>query len=91
LVFYLVLRALDTIEDDTVAFTSVEHKLYYLRDFMDNALHNDKWKMQGVGEADEAHLLENFYRVSKVFQALPQHSQDVISDINKRMGAGMAR
>ena len=91
LVFYLVLRALDTVEDDMSAFNSTEEKLFYLEHFYTTALHNANWKMQGVGEADEADLLENFGKVSKVFQALPQASQDVISDINKRMGAGMAR
>lgn len=91
LVFYLVLRALDTVEDDMNAFESVDQKLFFLQDFYGKALHNDKWKMQGVGEGDEALLLENFFKVSKVFQALPQESQNVIDDINKRMGAGMAR
>jgi len=186
LVFYLVLRALDTIEDDMTAFASVEQKLFWMKHFYDGALHNDKWKMQGVGEGDEALLLENFFRVypckgtvcnrgeaqklhhackgvcvlqtgrrspphcslraasvramllqaetprptqiaftrrfslsprrsslvpylvgvsvacgcarafafcqvSKVYQALPAHSQAVISDINQRMGAGMGR
>jgi len=91
LVFYLVLRALDTVEDDMNAFESVDQKLFFLKDFYEGALHNDKWKMQGVGEGDEALLLENFGKVSKVFQALPKHSREVIDDINKRMGAGMAR
>jgi hypothetical protein len=58
-----VLRALDTIEDDMNAFESVEQKLFWLKHFYDGALHNDKWKMQGVGEGDEAALLENFYKV----------------------------
>jgi len=91
LVFYLVLRALDTVEDDMVAFRCVQEKLFHLEDFYTNALFNQKWKMQGVGEADEALLLEQFFQVSKVFGALPLASQHVISDINKRMGAGMAR
>ena len=63
LVFYLVLRGLDTVEDDMTAFESSEEKLYYIKDFYERALHNDKWKMVGVGEGDEAHLLENFFRV----------------------------
>jgi len=91
MVFYLVLRGLDTVEDDMFAFKSQDEKLFFLNDFATNALHNDKWKMQGVGEADEALLLENFFKVSKVFQALPIGSQNVIDDINKRMGAGMAK
>jgi farnesyl-diphosphate farnesyltransferase len=91
MVFYLVLRGLDTIEDDMESFNSQDEKLFYLNDFATTALHNDKWKMQGVGEGDEALLLENFFKVSKVFQALPIGSQNVIDDITKRMAAGMAK
>ena len=45
LVFYLVLRGLDTVEDDMTAFASTEEKLFYIKDFYERALHNDKWKM----------------------------------------------
>lgn len=62
----------------------------YLNAFHETALVNDKWKMVGVGEGDEAHLLENFGAVARVFAKLPAASQEVIADITKRMGAGMA-
>jgi len=90
LIFYIVLRALDTVEDDTTAFPRPGEKIMYLNAFHETALVNDKWKMVGVGEGDEAHLLENFGAVARVFAKLPAASQEVIADITKRMGAGMA-
>lgn len=90
MVFYLVLRALDTIEDDMEAFKGREHeKLEYLNTFY-TKLDQDGWNMQDVGEADEKTLLEQFHHVVTVFRGLPHSSQDVIRDITKRMGQGMA-
>jgi farnesyl-diphosphate farnesyltransferase len=43
-----------------------------------------------VGEADEAVLLEQFPKCTRVFQSLPANSQVVIADITRRMGEGMA-
>jgi farnesyl-diphosphate farnesyltransferase len=48
------------------------------------------WRLYGVGEGDELILLENFYKCTSVFLSLPKASQDVIADITKRMGEGMA-
>ena len=45
--------ALDTVEDDTTAFTRPGEKIMYLNAFHETALVNDKWKMVGVGEGDE--------------------------------------
>ena len=91
LVFYLVLRALDTIEDDMKAFKGKEHeKIEYLKTFYSIALVEDNWHLDNVGEADEKVLLEQFYRCQNVFKSLPPKSREIIADIARRMGNGMA-
>lgn len=91
LMFYLALRALDTIEDDMQAFKGKEHeKIDHLNNFYRTGLVTDGWTMTGVGEGDERVLLEQYYRCVNVFKRLPKASQEVIADITKRMGEGMA-
>ena len=91
LIFYLALRALDTIEDDMEAFVGRESvKLYEITNFYRIGLVTDGWSMSGVGKAHEAVLLEQYYRCVSVYKKLSQPSQEVIADITKRMGKGMA-
>lgn len=90
LVFYLVLRALDTIEDDMEAFKGREHvKIQHLQTFY-QVLGKEGWNMEGVGAGDERVLLEKYYHCVNVYNRLPKASQEVIADIAKRMGEGMA-
>ena len=50
LLFYIVLRALDTIEDDMEAFKGDEaSKCKHLRAFGDDYLGNESWRLEGVG------------------------------------------
>eukprot|EP01035_Chromulina_nebulosa_P018819 gene18819-24591_t len=91
LIFYLALRALDTIEDDMKAFQGREiDKIDYLNTFYQDGLITEGWSLDGVGEGDEKVLLQQYYRVVSVFKSLPSSSQEVIQDITKRMGQGMA-
>jgi farnesyl-diphosphate farnesyltransferase len=90
LVFYLVLRALDTIEDDTTSFPSQEVKIKYLLNFHKTALADPTWTMKGVGDADEKRLLENFDKCHRVYAKLSDKSRRVIADIAQRMATGMA-
>lgn len=91
LIFYLVLRALDTIEDDMKAFKGRESvKIDHLKNFYRRGLVTDGWTMDGVGEGDEMILLQQFHSVVAVYKSLSAASQDVIADITKRMGEGMA-
>lgn len=90
LVFYLVLRALDTIEDDTTSFPSQEVKINHLLNFHKTALADPTWTMDGVGEADEKRLLQNFDKCHRVYAKLSEKSRRVISDISQRMATGMA-
>jgi farnesyl-diphosphate farnesyltransferase len=92
LIFYLVLRALDTIEDDMDAFkTCPEVKCNHLRSFGSKYLGDAKWSLSGVGVAAERELLEGFPAVSRIFNGLPAPSRDVIRDITNKMGDGMAQ
>eukprot|EP00529_Nitzschia_sp_RCC80_P013975 CAMPEP_0113510930 /NCGR_PEP_ID=MMETSP0014_2-20120614/38408_1 /TAXON_ID=2857 /ORGANISM="Nitzschia sp." /LENGTH=745 /DNA_ID=CAMNT_0000406933 /DNA_START=17 /DNA_END=2251 /DNA_ORIENTATION=+ /assembly_acc=CAM_ASM_000159 len=90
LIFYLVLRALDTIEDDTTSFPSQEVKIKHLLNFHKTALGDPTWTMDGVGEADEKRLLQNFDKCHRVFAKLREPSRRVIADIAQRMATGMA-
>ena len=90
LIFYLVLRALDTIEDDTVNFASHQVKVEHLVDFYKNALVDPNWKLSGIGEGDERLLLENFGQCRTVFSKLNPQSRRIIADITQRMATGMA-
>lgn len=90
LIFYLVLRALDTVEDDMTAFESNEIKIQHLMNFHTTALADPNWSMDGVGEADEKRLLQEFPKCHSVYAALRPESKDVICDITKRMAEGMA-
>jgi farnesyl-diphosphate farnesyltransferase len=91
MIFYLALRALDTIEDDMEAFKgNEEEKLRLLNNFYREALVTDNWTMSGVGEGDEALLLEQYGKCVTVFKKLSTGSQEIIADITRRMGEGMA-
>jgi farnesyl-diphosphate farnesyltransferase len=90
LIFYLILRALDTIEDDTTAFPSHAVKVEHLQDFYKNALIDPKWSLDGVGEADEKRLLQEFPKCQLIFSKLSPESRAVIADITERMANGMA-
>lgn len=89
-VFYLVLRGLDTIEDDMVAFKSRKaQKEKLLRGFSEK-LRLTKWRLHNVGEAEEKQLLEQFPNVLTVYHGLSKEDQTIIADITEQMGNGMA-
>jgi farnesyl-diphosphate farnesyltransferase len=90
LVFYLALRALDTIEDDMHSFPSQEVKIKHLMSFHKTALADPNWTMDGVGEGDEMTLLQNFDKAHRVYAKLNPQSRRVIADISQRMATGMA-
>ena len=90
LIFYLVLRALDTVEDDMTSFASNEVKIKHLLNFHKTALADPTWTMDGVGEADEKRLLQQFDKCHRVFAKLGDKSRRVIVDITQRMATGMA-
>jgi len=87
-VFYLVLRALDTIEDD-MQFP-MEEKLPLLENFHTKTYDED-FALSGIGDQDDYRvLLENYPKVVRMFKTLDKDSQKTIVDITAQMGKGMA-
>jgi farnesyl-diphosphate farnesyltransferase len=85
-IFYLVLRGLDTVEDDmdiSIPTKKVELPVFHEK------LYDDKWCIDGIGKGKERTLLQEFFRVSKEFMKLKKEYREVISDICKKMADGM--
>ncbi|XP_043075820.1 squalene synthase isoform X2 [Puntigrus tetrazona] len=85
-IFYLVLRALDTVEDDMSI--PPEKKVPLLQDFH-TFLYEPEWSFSESREKDRQ-VLEDFPTISAEFRNLGREYREVISDICRRMGAGMA-
>ncbi|XP_077367406.1 squalene synthase isoform X2 [Festucalex cinctus] len=85
-IFYLVLRALDTLEDDMSI--PLHTKLPMLNDFH-TFLYQDAWNFSDSREKDRQ-VLEDFPTISLEFRNLAEEYREVISDICRRMGVGMA-
>lgn len=85
-IFYLALRALDTVEDDMSV--PLDKKIPILLQFHEKLL-QPGWNFS-CGEGDEKILIENFNIVIAAYSSLHPKYQAVIKDITKRMGAGMA-
>eukprot|EP00668_Euglena_longa_P009347 GGOE01011280.1.p1 GENE.GGOE01011280.1~~GGOE01011280.1.p1 ORF type:complete len:443 (+),score=126.86 GGOE01011280.1:27-1331(+) len=86
-IFYLVLRGLDTVEDDMSV--SLDVKVPELLAFF-KRLEQPGWNIHGIGLGDERELLERFDLVITAFGRLQPHLQEPIRDICRRMGEGMA-
>ncbi|XP_062981593.1 squalene synthase isoform X1 [Elgaria multicarinata webbii] len=85
-IFYLVLRALDTVEDDMTI--NLETKVPMLHNFH-SYLYEPDWKFMDSKEKDKQ-VLENFPTISLEFRNLAKVYRDVIADICHKMGLGMA-
>ncbi|KAI8613044.1 isoprenoid synthase domain-containing protein [Chytriomyces sp. MP71] len=87
-VFYLTLRGLDTIEDDMTL--DIAKKTTILRSF-DKIMHQKGWTFNdnGPNEKDRI-LMVDFDVVIDEFLRLKESYRNVIADIAKRMGNGMA-
>lgn len=84
--FYLVLRALDTVEDDMAV--PVATKVPLLRAFADRVGDADFTVACGYGPYVD--LMRQYRHVAAVFRGLEPAYAAVIADITRRMGAGMA-
>ncbi|EGV66777.1 bifunctional farnesyl-diphosphate farnesyltransferase/squalene synthase [Yamadazyma tenuis] len=89
MVFYLLLRALDTVEDDMTLDPKI--KVPWLKSFTD-LLKLKEYSFDKVNEkeVDRVTLLE-FTEILTEFHKLKPAYQDIITDICKRMGDGMAK
>nr|AND81099.1 ayame triterpene biosynthesis protein 4 [Botryococcus braunii] len=85
-VFYLVLRALDTVEDDMNIAKSI--KVPLLRTFCD-IIYDRSWSMD-CGDAKYRTLMMQYPLVTQVFLSFTPGEKKVITDITRRMGNGMA-
>ncbi|KAI9376441.1 isoprenoid synthase domain-containing protein [Aspergillus egyptiacus] len=87
-VFYLVLRGLDTIEDDTSI--PLETKEPLLRNFKD-FLEQEGWNFTGNRpEEKDRELLVQFHNVITEFKKMKPAYQVIIKDITDKMANGMA-
>lgn len=87
-IFYLVLRGLDTIEDDMTIPPAT--KIPLLVDFY-KKLSEPGWTFTGSGPNErDRQLLVEFDKVIGEYQLLNEGCRIVIADICARMGAGMA-
>ena len=87
-VYYLILRGLDSVEDDMLY--PPDKRLPLLRHFHQKCM-EDGWKINGVGDSDDYRtLLANFDKVIRVFKSLKPGYQAVIIESCKKMGNGMA-
>ncbi|KAH9696487.1 Squalene synthase 1 [Citrus sinensis] len=86
-IFYLVLRALDTVEDDTSIPTDVKVPILIA---FHRHVYDREWHFS-CGTKEYKVLMDQFHHVSTAFLELGKGYQDAIEDITKRMGAGMAK
>lgn len=86
--FYLILRGLDTVEDDTSI--PLETKEPILRGFKD-ILEEDGWTFTGNRpEEKDRELLVQFHNVITEFKKIKPAYKVIIKDITEKMGNGMA-
>ncbi|KAK9251390.1 isoprenoid synthase domain-containing protein [Lipomyces tetrasporus] len=86
MLFYLILRGLDTVEDDMTIPNRV--KLPILRTFYEN-LTKEGWTFKDSREKDKA-VLEEFDKIIYEFSLLKPEYREIIINITKTMGNGMA-
>ncbi|KAF9613406.1 hypothetical protein IFM89_008236 [Coptis chinensis] len=86
-IFYLVLRALDTVEDDTSIASDV--KVPILEAFHRH-IYDPNWHF-ACGTKEYKILMDELHHVVTAFLELGKGYQEAIEEITKRMGAGMAK
>lgn len=89
MIFYLVLRGLDTIEDDTGLAPTF--KIPLLRRFKKDVLSTKTWTFHDSSPTEKDRIvLQEFNIILEVFHELRPEYQDIIADITHKMGNGMA-
>jgi len=88
-IFYLVLRGLDTVEDDMSLDIQLKENL--LKSFYQK-LDQPGWNFDGCSPTEkDRNLLVEFDKVISEFQILDLKYRTIIIDVTARMGSGMAR
>ena len=85
-IFYLVLRGLDTIEDDMTI--PIEDKKQMLLNFH-NDIENVDYSMECGDKPEYRNLMKNFYKVNRTYKELHSKYRDVIKNITHEMAKGM--
>jgi farnesyl-diphosphate farnesyltransferase len=85
-IFYLVLRGLDTIEDDMSI--PIEDKKQMLLNFH-NDIENDDYSIECGDKPEYRNLMKNFYKVNRTYKQLHANYRDVIKNITHEMAKGM--
>uniref|UniRef100_A0A8C5MSQ3 Squalene synthase n=1 Tax=Leptobrachium leishanense TaxID=445787 RepID=A0A8C5MSQ3_9ANUR len=84
---YVILRALDTVEDDMTI--SLETKIPVIRNFH-TFLYDPEWRFTGSKDKCRR-LLEDFPTISREFRNLATVYQEVIADTFQKIGVGFAK
>ncbi|KAL8686487.1 MAG: hypothetical protein Q9218_007071 [Villophora microphyllina] len=86
--FYLILRGLDTIEDDMTI--PIDEKTSLLREFYQNT-EKEGWSFNGNGpDEKDRELLVQFHYVTEEYLKVKPVYREIINDITHQMGDGMA-
>lgn len=85
-IFYLVLRGLDTIEDDMSI--PIEDKKQMLLHFH-NDIENIHYSVEYGDKPEYRTLMKNFYKVNRSYKQLHTKYRDVIKNITHEMAKGM--
>lgn len=85
-IFYLVLRGLDTIEDDMSI--PIEDKKQMLLNFH-NDIENNDYSVECGDKPEYRNLMKNFYKVNRSYKQLHSKYRDVIKNITHEMAKGM--
>ena len=86
-IFYLVLRGLDSIEDDIDY--DIDKKIILLKEFY-KKLDDPTWSISAGDTPDYKILLQHFYKVIRCYKALDKKYKIIISDMTQQMGNGMS-
>jgi farnesyl-diphosphate farnesyltransferase len=87
--FYLILRGLDTVEDDMNIGS--EYKSSLLKNFA-TRINTEAFTLENIGDTqDYRDLMLNFDKVVREYQKLAPEYQVVITDITERMAFGMEK
>lgn len=85
-IYYLVLRGLDTIEDDMSI--PIEDKKQMLLNFH-NDIENVDYSMECGDKPEYRNLMKNFYKVNRTYKQLHSKYRDVIKNSTHEMAKGM--
>jgi farnesyl-diphosphate farnesyltransferase len=85
-IYYLVLRGLDTIEDDMSI--PIENKKQMLLNFH-NDIENVDYSIECGDKPEYRNLMKNFYKVNRTYKQLHSKYRDVIKNSTHEMAKGM--